>query len=41
MAAVTDVLEQQYGGAEINCWFGHPARLTIEGKKLPREEPAG
>jgi hypothetical protein len=31
MTAVTDVLTKQYGEAEINCWFGHPARLTVEG----------
>ena len=31
MEAVTDVLKEQYGEAEINSWFGHPARLTVEG----------
>jgi len=33
MQAVTDALNKHYGEAEINCWFGHPARLTIEGKE--------
>jgi len=32
MQAVTDTLKEQYGEAEINAWFGHPARLTVEGK---------
>jgi len=33
MEAVTEILKNQYGDAEINAWFGHPARLTVEGKE--------
>lgn len=32
MEDVTNILKKQYGEAEINCWFGHPTRLTVEGK---------
>lgn len=33
MEDVTNVLKKHYGEAEINCWFGHPTRLTVEGKE--------
>ncbi len=31
MEDVTAVIKKHYGEAEINSWFGHPARLTVEG----------
>ncbi len=35
MEEVVNVLKQHYDEAEVNAWFGHPARLTIEGKDAP------
>lgn len=32
MEDVTNILKEQYGEAETNCWFGHPTRLTVEGE---------
>ena len=32
MDEVTAVLKKHYGDAEVNAWFGHPARLTVEGQ---------
>ncbi len=38
MAAVTKVLEQKYPGpGGVNAWFGHPTRLTVEGKPVEQE----
>jgi hypothetical protein len=34
MKDVTDVLEKKYPGPEANSWYGHPARLTVEGKEI-------
>jgi hypothetical protein len=35
MGAVTKVLEAKYPGpGGVNAWFGHPARLTVEGKAV-------
>jgi len=33
MAEVVAVLEKHYGPTGTNAWFGHPARLTIEGEE--------
>ena len=33
MEEVVDILKDQYGEADINSWFGHPARLTVEGEE--------
>ena len=33
-ADVTKVLEEHYGDAAVNSWYGHPARLTVEGKTV-------
>tara|TARA_B100001964_G_C14110083_1_gene543359 strand:+ start:218 stop:1042 length:825 start_codon:yes stop_codon:yes gene_type:complete len=33
MEDVVEILKKQYGEAEVNCWFGHPARLTVEGEE--------
>ncbi len=38
MAEVTELLEQQYEGRDSNTWFGHPARLTVEGKSVEMHE---
>jgi hypothetical protein len=37
MKAVTDILKKQYGNVAINSWFGHPARLTVEGEEAKEE----
>ena len=37
MAAVTEVLKKHYGQADINCWYGHPARLTVEGEPTSQQ----
>ena len=37
MNAVIDVLKEQYGDVAINSWFGHPARLTVEGEEAKEE----
>ncbi len=37
MAEVTRVLEEQYGEAAVNSWYGHPARLTVEGKTMDQQ----
>jgi len=34
MKDVTDVLEQKYPGPQANSWYGHPARLTVEGESI-------
>ncbi|MCA9291069.1 MAG: hypothetical protein KDA25_08070 [Phycisphaerales bacterium] len=34
MDEVTALLEQQYGNDAPNAWFGHPARLTVEGRAV-------
>lgn len=34
MAEVTALVEKQYGRNQENSWFGHPARLTVEGKDV-------
>lgn len=31
---VVVLLEEKYGGPNDNAWFGHPARLTVEGKEI-------
>jgi hypothetical protein len=36
MEDVTAVIKKYYGEAEINAWFGHPARMTVEGETPPR-----
>lgn len=37
MAAVAGRLDEKYPGADgVNSWFGHPARLTHEGKQVDR-----
>jgi len=39
MDEVTAVLKKHYGDAEVNAWFGHPARLTVEGSPpMPDDE---
>ncbi len=38
MAAVARVLDEKYPGPDgTNAWFGHPARLTVEGKERSPE----
>jgi hypothetical protein len=32
MSDVVDVLRAQYGEAAVNSWYGHAARLTVEGE---------
>ena len=32
MEEVTEVIRRHYGDDAANCWFGHPARLTVEGE---------
>jgi hypothetical protein len=42
MADVTDLVAKKYGDG-FHGWFGHPVRLTVEGKELTqpvRPEPA-
>jgi len=34
MAEVVEVLESHYKPTGTNTWFGHPARLTIEGEAV-------
>ena len=34
MEDVTDVLQEKYGDAKVNSWFGHPARLTVKGEEV-------
>jgi hypothetical protein len=34
MEAVTATLREKYGRDGTNAWFGHPARLTVEGKEV-------
>jgi hypothetical protein len=36
MDDVTKVLRKHYGDDTINSWFGHPARLTIDGNAIDR-----
>ncbi|MFU8830319.1 MAG: hypothetical protein ACNA8P_12920, partial [Phycisphaerales bacterium] len=38
MAEVAALVEKQYGRNQENSWFGHPARLTVEGKEVPQAE---
>ncbi len=39
MRDVADVLEEQYAQPrDANSWFGHPARLTVEGKAVETNE---
>ncbi|MDP6601109.1 MAG: hypothetical protein QGH76_02300 [Phycisphaerales bacterium] len=38
MSDVDSVLRKHYGESTINSWYGHPARLTVDGK--PAEEVA-
>ncbi len=38
MQDVTTLLQEKYpAGQKSNPWFGHPARLTIEGEAIERE----
>jgi len=32
MEDVTNILREKYGDAKVNSWYGHPARLTVEGQ---------
>ncbi|TVQ31665.1 MAG: hypothetical protein EA376_08355 [Phycisphaeraceae bacterium] len=34
MKEVTEVLEEKYAGRKERSWFGHPARLTVEGRDV-------
>lgn len=38
MADVVRVLDEKYPGPGANQWFGHPARLTVEGRETGRRE---
>ena len=39
MQDVTTLLQEKYpAGQKSNPWYGHPARLTIEGEAVVREE---
>ena len=38
MAEVAEVLDAKMDG-KFNAWFGHPARLTVEGAPLPPDRP--
>ncbi len=35
MEEVTALLEQEYGG-QVNAWYSHPVRMTVEGKEASR-----
>lgn len=39
MAEVSELLEQQYGPKGDNGWFGHPARLTVNGEPISTDSP--
>ncbi len=39
MTEVTALLEDKYAGRPVKSWFGHPARLTVDGR-APVEMPA-
>jgi hypothetical protein len=34
MKDVVELLDQKYPGPGVNTWYGHPARLTVEGKDV-------
>lgn len=40
MSQVAEVLEKQHGGA-AHAWFGHPVRITVNGKTPDEPAPAG
>ncbi len=40
MAQVTELIESKYGSGE-RSWFGHPTRLTVEGKSLEAQSRPG
>ncbi len=39
MAEVSELLERQYGPKGDNGWFGHPARLTVNGEPISANSP--
>ena len=41
MSEVVHVLEEKYRGQGSNSWFGHPARLTVEGERIDTDSGAG
>lgn len=41
MEAVTKLIEQQYGQGQPRGWFAHPARLTVNGKEVLKEQNSG
>lgn len=39
MEQVQELLKNKYkSGQKSNAWFGHPARLTVEGEEVEQEE---